>query len=242
MGQATTLIELQKTDTELMRAQKQLDEMPEKRAILETRKKIGEIEQLRLKAEELVRKLKQVSSKHEDEIAQVTDKFNTEQEKVMSGEVSNPKEIQHLTREMDSLRRRREKLEIDQLEVMERVENAEGQVAKVDAAIEGLKKKEAEHTAAFTERGGSIQSEMETLGASRSKLAGSLDASTLEQYESLRESKGGVAVGVLNGDACTACRMELPAQEVSRLRAGDEIALCPVCKRMLVVTPAEDEE
>ncbi len=58
-------------------------------------------------------------------------------------------------------------------------------------------------------------------------MAESLDAKTLTEYEALRESKGGVGVGQLDGDTCTACRMSLPAERIRELTSGPDVGDLP---------------
>ena len=234
MDQATALRRLQDVDLELRRAQKQLDEMPEKRTILQDRRKIAEVEQLRGRAEQVAKHHRQGMQRLEDESTQLTEKIDSEQKRVMSGELTTPKEIQHMTREIESLKRRKEKIEIDLLALMERVEKADGQILKVDKALEQLAKQEKIHVGEFTEIGGSLQSDIKALKADRKKVAADLPAELLGRYESLAEAKSGLGVGVLIDNACTACRMELPAEEVAALLEGDDVAVCPVCHRLLI--------
>ena len=241
MDQAATLLKIQELDLEIRRDEKQLDEMPEKRAILETRAKTREIEALRRKADELVARLGREVAKNEDETTALSEKIAAEQARVMSGDITNAKEIQHLTREIDSLKRRREKIEMEQLTLLERVEKAKGQAVKVDAGLKQLGVREVELVDEFTAKGGALQERVEGSSAERDGLAKSIDAELLTQYESFREAKGGVGVGLLSGDACTACRMELPAERVEELRGGPEISLCPQCHRLIVVNPDDAE-
>lgn len=241
MDQGETLLSLQETDLETIRTQKRLDELPVKQSILAIRQKTRDVQVLKTKTGDLVAGFARAMSRNEDETAQITDKLETEQEKVMSGEITNPKEIQHLTREMDALRRRKEKLEMEDLDLMERAEKAAGQVAKVDAALEQLATQEASLTAQFRTEGGELQTELEELAKSRTVLASRLDGELLGRYEALRTAKGGVGAALLKGHMCSACRMELPAQRIEELLAGPEIAVCPVCKRLLVIKPVEDE-
>lgn len=240
MERTQALLELQELDLEAMREQKRLDEMPEKLAILETRKKSREVTALRGKAEQLVSQLAQAVSKHEDECAMLDAKIAEEQAKLMGGEVTNPKEVVHITREMDALKRRKDKLEMEEIALMERVEKANGQVAKVDAALAQLATKEGALTEQYKSKGADMLAEIETLKARRTELTAALGADLLKTYESLRESKG-VAAGRLDGAMCTACRMELPGEAVASLLAGPEISTCPRCHRLIVVLPGAGE-
>jgi predicted nucleic acid-binding Zn-ribbon protein len=242
MDQGSTLLKLQDLELEIRRAEKKLDEMPEKRAILETRARRREVESLGAKAQELVDRLQREVQRNEDEAHGVTEKIDSEQERAMSGVVTSAKEIQHLTREIDSLKRRREKLEMEQLQLMERVEKAQGQVAKVDAALAQLDAKEAELTEEFTAKGGELQTQVEVLKQDVASAQKELDPQILSRYEDLKQAKGGIGAGLLTDGSCTACRMELPAEQVDHLLAGPQIGTCPHCHRMIVIKPSEEAE
>lgn len=240
MDEGATLLRLQETDLEIRRGEKQLDELPVKKKIIDTRHKIKDVETLKAKAENLVARLERAISRNEDETSQVTQKLEAEQAKVMSGDITNPKEVQHITREMDALRRRREKLEMEDLELMERLEKSKLQVGKVEVALQQLATQESTLTEKFRAEGGELQGEIESFKVQRGTLASSLTPKLLERYETVREAKGGVGAATLAGPACTACHMELPAQRLEELLSGPRIAVCPACRRLLVI-PAPDE-
>ncbi len=242
MDQGSTMLRLQDLELEIRRAEKQLDEMPEKRAILEVRAKRREIDSLYSKSQELVGRLQREVQKNEDEATTLTEKIDSEQQRMMSGDITNAKEIQHLTREIDALKRRREKLEMEELQLMERVEKAKGQIGKVEAALAQLDVKEAALAEEFTAKGGELQTSVESLKRERDAAQAALDPELYERYEALKKSKGSVGAGLLTDGACTACRMELPAEQVELLIAGPDIGVCPHCHRIIVVRRTEEAE
>jgi predicted nucleic acid-binding Zn-ribbon protein len=143
---------------------------------------------------------------------------------------------------MDGLKRRRDKLEMESLQLMERIDKAKAQIATIDDALAQLAKKEEALVAQFREVGGALQTHIAKAEKKRATLAKSMPADLLQSYESSRESKGGVGVGELEGEACTACRMVLPAERVHELLEGPPIATCPQCRRLIVVRPAGSGE
>lgn len=235
MGQADTLVKLQDADLAEVRARKRLDALPEKNAILETRKKRREVEDLRSRAEEYLAGLEREISRREDETTGLDEKLEHEQAKVMSGEVSNPKELQNLTREMDALKRRKDKIEMESLQLMEKVEKARQQLAKIAEALASLDEREAKLAEEFKDKGGELQTEIDHLHREREALSAQLQPDLRAAYEDLRSSKGGLGAGVLTSDACSACRVQLPAQKVSALKGGPDVGRCPNCGRLLVV-------
>lgn len=233
MSEASALLELQSLDLEILRAKKRLEELPEKRAILEVRNKQREVAELRHKADLLVAKLTSDLKAHQDEISTLTEKIAAEQTKVM--ETTDHRAVTSITREMDGLKRRQDKIEMESLALMERIDKAKTQTATIDGALSQLAEKESAAVARFKSVGGALQREIATFEADRQAVADKLPKDTLARYETVRASKGGVGVGRLEGDACSACRMSLPAERVRELQTGPDVAVCPQCRRILVV-------
>jgi predicted nucleic acid-binding Zn-ribbon protein len=238
MDEARVLLELQARDLKIARLGKQLDEMPVKRAILAARGKIAELEALLARAEAAARGIDAQINRLDDEKNALADKMQHEQNKLLSGEVKNPKELTAISMELDSLRRRHEKLENEELAEMAKRDTAGEQIAKIVAVRDAGKAKEAELVKAFKSHGAEMLTETERLRAERERLAATLPAPTRERYETLRASKHGIAVGSLEGDMCGACRVSLPAKRLEALTSGPDIGVCPMCQRLIVVRKA----
>jgi len=236
VDQATALVALAEKDLELVRAAKKLEELPEKHAILELRHKLREIEAIAEKATIYVAQLEAAQKRAEDETATIAAHIAAEQAKVDSGAISNHKELQSLSREIDSLSRQKDKKENEVIAAMEKLETGKAQAAKVaDTVIKG-RAKEAQLIERFQTIGGALQHDIETMTKKRAALAKVLDKALLARYESLRAAKHGLGVGVLHGGQCSACRIELPSESVLAMHnAGQPIAECPSCKRLLVI-------
>ncbi len=235
MTEGDALIALMEQDLAIARATKALDELPEKKAILQLRQRLKEIEGVAEKAEAYLRKANAMVARAADEVASVQAKIDAEQAKVLSGSVTDSKELQHLTREIDALVRRKDTLEREELGLMEKAETGEAQVSRVHAALNEGGAKEASLIEAYKARGGEMQTEIARLKAGREAIAAKLPAALLARYEAIRASKHGIAVGELKGSLCTACRTAIPSGEAQSLAAGPEIGECPNCKRIMIV-------
>lgn len=235
MDEARTLLELQDLDLKILRLNKRLDEMPEKRDILSLRSRLADVKNLLERSTAVGRAVEARLSRFEDDVTGVTAKMEAEQAKLLSGQVKNPKELQAISMELDGLKRRRDALENEELAEMAKGDEASEQEAKVRAVLDAGARKEAELVRVFKERGGALVSEIEQLTARREKLAGALSPELVAHYESVRQAKHGIGVGVLEGDMCGACRVSLPGDQLERLATGPSIGRCPKCHRMLVV-------
>lgn len=238
METTRTLLQLQESDLSILRLSKELDDMPEKRAILTARAKIAEIARLKERTDTVLHHLDLGAKSIEDAIAGVKAKMDAEQARFESGEIVNVKELQAVSRELDSLRRRVEQLEDELLAQMQKREDGALQAAKIDAALEEGARREAELTARFKERGGDILARIEAEKRARAALAGALPEALYSRYEEVRKTHHGVGVGLLTGSMCGACRVGLPAGKVQALLDGPDIGTCPNCGRLIVVRGA----
>ena len=238
MTQAASLLELQDLDLEILRAKKRLEELPEKREILAVRTKMRDVTELHRKADVLVHKLNYDLKAHQDEISTLAEKIAVEQVKV--SETTDHRTAQSITREMDGLRRRQDKLEMESMQLMERIDKAQAQIGKIDEALAQLGQKDAALVVQYKRVGGALQGEIAAAEKKRVSIAEALDKDTLARYEKVRQSQGVIGVGRLEGDQCSACRMSLPAERVLELESGPDIALCPQCRRLIVVRSESD--
>ena len=229
------LVELQEHDLTLMRLNKQLDEMPEKRAILAARGKIAELRVLQARAATGLTGVEAQVRRGEDQLRVLNERIKTEQDKLLSGAVKNPKELQAISLELDSLKRRADALEADTLAKMEQRETSVAHAAKVAAAISTGESTEAHLTERFREHGGTLLAAIDTENRAREALMRGLPADLRARYEGMRDSRHGLTVGVLREGMCSACRVGLPAGKVEELVRGPDVGVCPNCNRLLIV-------
>jgi len=238
--QAETLLTLAERDLEIARLARQLDEMPEKTAILELRHKIKEIEALSQRARRFMEQANATLRRLEDEGSSIEAHFQTEQAKATSGETSDHKELQNLARELDSLRKQKDRKDTETLKQMECVEAGQAKATTIEASLAKAHAREAQMVATFRERGGALQGRLDALSRERAAMAALIRPSLLERYEQARALKHGIGVGTLVGSTCSVCRIELPAERAQALRedahrTNDPIGTCPNCHRILIV-------
>jgi predicted nucleic acid-binding Zn-ribbon protein len=235
MDTAHALLDLQEADLEITRAERRLDELPEKAKILQLRHKMDDVNKLREKTAEFASRLSREIAKLEDAVSQTTVKMDEEQAKLLSGQINNPKELANISTEIDLLRRKREQFENDMLALMEKRELAQLQVSKIDEALSKATGDEAKLVARFQKAGGDILAEIDKLKRRRKRLEKAVDEPTLERYERIRSARNGIAAGKLEGDMCGCCRTTLPAVALLGMREPGTVSECPNCRRLLVV-------
>ncbi len=148
-----------------------------------------------------------------------------------------PKQLTELEHELAGLRRRRDVLEDQQLELMERREEAAAVAAEAQSRVDALTARVAEAQMAVGRALEGIDLAEQTAATRRVELISQLPAELAARYERLR-SRGGIGAGLLRARRCGACRVELDRGTVERIAAAadDEVATCEECGAILVRT------
>ena len=153
--------------------------------------------------------------------------------------VGTAKDLQALQHELESLARRQGELEEVELEVMERAENLEHDVAELERGMADL---DGRITATAAERDAALadlDAEAVQVAAPRGVLAEQVGEDLLALYEKIRSTSGGLGAATLRLRRCGGCQLELNQVDLDRIRsaAEDEVLRCEECRRILVRTP-----
>jgi uncharacterized protein len=182
--------------------------------------------------------LTRAQKKADADVEQVKARRARDRDRMDQGLISNPKDLERMQHELDSLDRRITTLEDEELEVMEQLEEAQRtldelqqQVADADDRLETL-------VMARDKRTAEIDAELTEMTARRAPAVEELPADLLALYDRLRESKGGVGAAALRARQCGGCRLTLDNAELSQIRStpSDQVVRCEECQRILVRT------
>ena len=144
----------------------------------------------------------------------------------------------NLQHELDSLKRRQSDLEDQELELMQRLEDAEG---VLDAARAGLEQARADRERAEQLRDDAladIADGTQRHQTARAEVATKLSAPLLSLYDRIRTQTGTTGAAMLKARQCQGCRIELYGNELAAVRNADphEVVRCENCGRILVRT------
>ncbi len=161
-----------------------------------------------------------------------------DQQRLDSGAVTSPKDLENLQREIASLAKRQGDLEDVVLEVMERRESAQERVAELTGRVAAVQAKVDDATARRDAAVEQIDAEVAQVTKEREVVAGSVPADLLKLYDKLREQQGGIGAAKLYARSCQGCRQELAITELNEIRqaAPDTVIRCENCRRILVRT------
>ncbi len=175
--------------------------------------------------------------KAEADVQLVRARAARDQARLDSG-TGTPKDLQALQSELVSLARRQSALEEIELEVMERAEELEGDLARLQTQRAAL---ETELTQVRTERDEAcarLDAEAAEVSARRELVAPEVGDELLALYAKIRASAGGTGAAELKQRRCGGCQLELNQVDLSRIKSApaDDVLRCEECRRILVRT------
>jgi predicted nucleic acid-binding Zn-ribbon protein len=232
------LLDLQDLDSRADQLRHQRRSLPETTRLAELAEARTATENLARDARIEVDDLAVEQAKVDADVEQVKTRRERDQQRIDQGLISNPKDIQRMQQEMVSLERRITSLEDDEIEVMERAEEAQRTLDSLVAQLTDTDAEIAELTAARDARLAEIDQALGELDSQRGPIVGELPADLLALYDRLRENKGGVGAALLRARRCAGCNLDLDHAEVATIRASadDEVIRCDDCSRILVRT------
>lgn len=158
-----------------------------------------------------------------------------DEQKLYSGKVRNPKELEGLQRDVENRQARRRELEDRELQLMTDIESTESDLAQAQARLTDIRTTWEAGQRELFERQADVSTELAALRSKRSAISPTIPAGNLSLYEELRRMKRGLAVSKIERSTCTGCRIALPMGVIQHVRAGRELVHCPSCGRILYV-------
>ncbi|HCB03666.1 MAG TPA: C4-type zinc ribbon domain-containing protein [Nocardioides sp.] len=233
------LLDLQELDSRADQLRHQRETLPELAEISTLTSTRTDLDGKRRDAQIAVDDLTAEQAKVDADVEQVKARRKRDQDRMDQGLIANPKDLERMQGELESLQRRITSLEDDELEVMARLEDAQqeldgltGQVAETDDRLAAL-------TATADGKTAELGAQLDETLTQRGPAVEAIPDDLLALYERLRSSKNGVAVGALRARECGGCRLSLDPSELASIRAAapDEVIRHEECQRILVRTP-----
>jgi uncharacterized protein len=177
-------------------------------------------------------------AKIDADVEQARSRRTRDRERIDAGEVNNPKDLQRMLHELESLDRRINTLEDQELEVMEQLEEAQRSLESLIAQVAAADERIAALVTSRDEKLAQLDTELSTTAAERAPAVDGMPPDLLALYDRLRAQKGGVGAAALRARECGGCRLTLDAAEIASIRsaATDDVIRCEECQRILVRT------
>jgi uncharacterized protein len=183
--------------------------------------------------------LRREQAKAEADVEQVRSRIERDRQRLDTGMVNSPRELENLQSEVQSLHRRQSDLEEVVLDVMERLEAAQSALAQASSEREQLAGSLVAVTATRDAALAELGEQSVKAGDRRVEVAASIPAELLNLYDKLRaQHGGGIGAAALRLRRCQGCNLALNTVDLNAIRAApdDEVLRCEECRRILVRT------
>ena len=176
-------------------------------------------------------------AKAESDVQLVRDRAARDRARLDAG-TGSAKDLQAISHELTSLARRQGELEDIELEVMERAEAAESDVAELERGRGELTTRIEALEAARDEAFARLDGEAADIGGPRPTVVDEVGTDLVALYEKIRLANGGTGAAALRQRRCGGCQLELNPVEIQRIRSApqDEVLRCEECRRILIRT------
>lgn len=229
MSQARVLYDLQQIDTEIRTRKQRLGE------VLRLQKEPAALLSAREQARAADADLQSWRARHQAlalEIAGLTDKAKRSEERLYSGVVKNPKELNDLQHEVEALGRRRAGLEDEALQMMMAIDEHQAIKNTADGEVKRITDEFTSAASVFREEQQTLALHLNKLIEKRQRQATLAQPAVLKAYEDLARQKNGVAVAGLRGSKCLGCQLTLSGSTVRAAEEG-KLVPCDSCGRFL---------
>ena len=232
--QIDALVKLQELDRTALMSKHQMDDLPERREIVQVRTKRAEVKEKAEKIEKLYREAERALESLNEE-----DEHQAERQKATQAKIDEAKgdyrSVTSLTRDLEGMAKRRETLEFE----MNKADAKLGEVSKVrDQAVRAagqLEAREAKLMGAYRDKGLALQAKIDEARTERVGVSKALPEPILKAYEETSRRCGGVAVSRLEDNRCSACRSVIESNRLLQVKRDAPISKCPSCGRMMVI-------
>jgi len=158
---------------------------------------------------------------------------NLKQHEARFSEVKNNKEYDALQLEIEACKSRIAEHETQILEAIESTENLQEHVDLSKKDFAEVEQEQQSRIDELTEKMDSLQEEVDSVEKQRKKVAKAIATDLLTVYERSRKAKG-LRIGAVRKGSCGVCFRQLPAQQKSNVRRGNEvIEYCESCGAIL---------
>ena len=229
--QVKLLVELQDLDTQILKHEKDLEEMPENFRILDEafKDKMKDLKAL----EENLKMLQLKRKEKEGELESKEGSIKKLQTQLY--QLKTNKEYSTMQEEIARIKADNSLIEEDILKIFDQADSENQKIAKEKVVLKGEEAKLNEEKKKVEEEVGRIKVEADKLKAQRATLVEKVDKTVLAKYDRILKSKGGLAVVPVSGDSCQGCFRILPSQVIHEIRMKKDLVFCGSCARILYI-------
>jgi hypothetical protein len=163
----------------------------------------------------------------------LNNRIQQQEQRLYSGSVTNPKELQSLQLEVQRLRAQQNRQEEHLLEVIDTTESLQEVAQQKLVGFQQAQEAWQEEFTELTARREQVEEQQRQLREKREQLVASLNGDLVKRYETMRRTKQGRAVSKVDQNSCQWCRVILTPSELQHVRISSELQTCTNCGRIL---------
>jgi predicted nucleic acid-binding Zn-ribbon protein len=227
---AATLYQVQQLDLELERLS------AEQQAVASSLQGNAALQKLRTEqqtAQQQLRASLQAQREAESTFEDLGHRLKTQERRLYSGTISNPKELNALQQEIQHLRLQQSRQEEVTLEAMDATDVSQEKAHHAEQALHEEEEAWTRQSSALLTRRDQLVTRRQELELKRGQLVAKLDADLLNRYDRIRRTRQGKAVSKVEQGSCQWCRVILTPRELQHVRISTELQTCSNCGRIL---------
>lgn len=230
-AQLSTLIQLQKLDSEIYALKGEKEIKPKEIETLKTsfeekKQALADLEKISLDL---------VKQKKDKELEMGSKEEGIKKLQTQLYQLKTNNEYKAMLKQIDDAKADASLIEDKILEIMEKIDTSKNN-------IEQEKKKLQEEEKVFTEEKVKIENKIKEiddrlaqLDSQRIQLTPAIDTKILSQYDRVLANREGLAIVTANNNSCQGCNMFVPPQVINLIKMYERIITCEVCNRMLYI-------
>lgn len=148
-------------------------------------------------------------------------------------QVKTNKEYQSTLREIDELKRKNSALEDELLELLDKIETTETDLAEREKRAKQRRNEIIAQQNSVKEEAEEKQTMLSALEAERNEITTAIPKALMAQVEDIKLLRGRPMVSAVSASICSGCNMNIPAQLYNELQRFDSIKRCPMCQRII---------
>jgi predicted nucleic acid-binding Zn-ribbon protein len=230
MSRISNIYRLQEIDLEIESSQKRIEEIDH---ILGQDEAVLQAQAILTQRDGELTEARSTNLSADHAVASQREKIDQTEKALYSGSVTNPKELQDLQMEAESLRRHLATLEDRYLEAMVKLESAEEAQLEATETLDVILQRKARQQSDLTNEKETLIDNLARLDEERQAAVVDVTTEDSALYNELRQRLAGKALALLQDGVCSACGVELARSRQQEVSSGSEVVRCSQCSRIL---------
>lgn len=185
----------------------------------------------------LIQKGKEVESESadtSDKLKACTIRLDHINRTLYDGTIKDLKQMEHMERELISLKNQKEDLEWKELQCQEFIDDLTKQRADLEEKLSSIKERFSNRRGEVRLEASNVKNEIIRLKKEAEEITESVDKDILAIYNGIRAKKG-TGAALIDNNICSGCNMMVATTIIDRIKMGKKIFYCETCGRIHVI-------